>query len=66
MEQHFYSNGHDFNKNAKFTIIELKNALENIMVIIETHKDKWIKCLQTLTPNGFNIKLNYPQNTDLK
>ena len=32
---------------------------------METHKDKWMKHFQTLTPNSFNIKLNHPQNTVL-
>ena len=65
--QHFHSNGHDFNRDAKLNIIEIeKNTMDNITMITETYKDKWIKHLQTLTSNGFNIKLNYPQNTTLK
>ena len=51
---------------TKFTITERKNALDNITVIMETHKDKGIKQPQTLTPNGFNIKLDHLQNTRLK
>ena len=34
------------------------NTLDNIIAIIETHEDKWIKCRQTFTQNGFEIKQN--------
>ena len=30
-------------------------------MIIEKHRYKWIKCLQTLTPNGFNTKIPHPE-----
>ena len=35
-----------------------KNALDNIAAITETHENKLIKHVQTLTHTGFNIKLN--------
>ena len=70
IEQYFSSNGHDFNRAAKFTIIETrekkKHELDNISVIIEKHEDKSFKRFRTLTPNGFNIQVNHPQNTTLK
>ena len=48
--------------NAKLTVIyrigKKNNILDIITAIIETHKDKCVKHLQTLTSNGFNIKLN--------
>ena len=43
-------------------VIRLKFLLPHM--IIETHKDKLMYCIQTLTLNVFNIKLNDPQKTD--
>ena len=62
VEQHFRLHGHDFSTNAKFTIIEkIENApIDKISSIIETHKDRWIRRLNTLHPNGLNNKLNHP------
>ena len=67
--ENFHSSGYYFKRDTKFTIIEKiekKNALDNIPMIIEIHEDKRIKHFQTLTPNGFKIKVNHPQNTALK
>ena len=48
--------------DEKFTVIQKtwENKGDNFMVRLETIEDKSIKWLQT---KGFNIKLNYPQNT---
>ena len=64
VERNFTLNSQEFNKDAIFTIIERfeKNVLENI-AIIEILEDKLMQHLQTLTPNGFNIKL---KGIDLK
>ena len=43
-----------------------KNLLDNITTIINTLEDKYIKCLQALTLNGFIFKLNHPQKIALK
>ena len=73
VEQYFCSNGHDVNKDAKFTTIKIMNpptawkiVLDYIMAIIESHEDKLMKCLQTLTPNGFNTRLKSFQVAALK
>ena len=57
-DKHFTLPGHDFNKNAKFTLIEkLTNTYK---VATETLKERlnrgnfWILKLRTLTPNGLN------------
>ena len=55
VEKHFHSKGHDFNRDAKFTIIEIIEKNADIMTIIETHEHKWINQLQTLALNRFNI-----------
>ena len=65
-DKHFQLPNHDFNKHAKFTIIE---ALENppkdkiqLRNLLELKEDKWMARLQTIIPKGLNISLNYPQN----
>ena len=46
LKQYFYLNSHDFNRDAKFTIIErIKNMFDYIIMIIEAIKDKLIKHL---------------------
>ena len=58
----------DYNKLFPIEKIFFSNdhILDYIMTIAEAHENKWIKHLQTLTPNNFNIKLYHPQNTTLK
>ena len=65
VEQHFRAQDHDFNVDAKFTIIEKleKNTLPNKSKILELHEDFWIKKLKTLAPHGLNTKLNHPDRT---
>ena len=62
--QHFQENGHNFNKHAKFTIIEeLKNQNKPISVmrkLLEQREDAWIIKLRTLQPDRFNKELNDP------
>ena len=60
---HFHNNGHDFNRDARFTIIEqLKNTKdkpdEQRRQTILQRENFWIKKLKTLTPYGLNQELN--------
>ena len=60
--KHFLSNSHNFNRDAKFTIIEKiekKKKNVNIKLITEKQKDKW-KTVSEHVPFGLNMKLNYP------
>ena len=60
--QHFNNNRHEFNRDAKFTLIEqLRNT--NIDPSIRTKRlkereDFWIKILETLTPKELNKELH--------
>ena len=58
-EQHFRSNGHDFNRDAKFTIIQIIEKDMNIKPITEWNKDQQINILQTYVRLEFNLKLNH-------
>ena len=55
----FCTNGHDFNKRPKSTIIKRIEKDFNIKQMI-LKKDKWIKPLKTYVPFGFNMKINHP------
>ena len=58
---------HNFNPHTKFTIIkEVYNkslSKLKIRILLEHREDFWILKLQTLSPQGLNISLNYPQDT---
>ena len=61
--KHFHEDGHDFNRDAKFTIIEqIRNTngktQTQINKIILQRENFWIIKLKTLTPHGFNQELN--------
>ena len=61
--KHFHGDGHDFNRDAKFTIIEqIRNTngktQTQINKIILQRENFWIIKLKTLTPHGFNQELN--------
>ena len=62
VEKHFREQHHVFARDARFTIIERieKEDVDDMTDLLETHEDNWIKRLQTLTPKGFNNKLNHP------
>ena len=55
------------NVHSKFTIIEqIYNkslSKSKIRSLLEHREDFWILKLQTLSPQGLNISLNYPQDT---
>ena len=58
-DKHFTLPGHDFNKNAKFTLIEKltntnKVATETLKERLKNRENFWIIKLRTLTPNGLN------------
>ena len=59
--------GHNFNAHTKFTIIEefCNKSLSKLKIrsMLEHRKDFWILKLQTLSQQGLNISLNYPQDT---
>ena len=61
--KHFKQVNHNFNKDAKFTIIEQlrqhqDKGLTQMRSILEEREDFWIKRLKTLHPQGFNKELN--------
>ena len=63
VDKHFNQLGHDFTKHAKFTFIEqiskrnlTKAQLTNLLL---KREDFWIIKLDSMSPNGFNDKLNY-------
>ena len=66
-DKHFQMPGHNFNVHAKFTIIEevYNKSLSKLKIRswLEHIEDFWILKLQTFSPQGLNISLNYPQNT---
>ena len=64
IDQHFNQNGHDFNRDFRLIVIEeitkknmTKEQTRNLLLHGE---DFWITKLNTLEPNGFNEKLNFP------
>ena len=62
IDQHFNQAGHNFDRDAKFTLIEKLNNLdgdkETKRKRIKTRENFWIKELKTLQPNGLNEYLN--------
>ena len=65
VDTHFSQAGHNFDRDAKFTIIEKirKSNLqkEEMTNLLLRREDFWIKALQTIEPNGFNHGLNFPE-----
>ena len=60
--KHFTDQQHDFNRDAKFTIIEqltdLNKTREQKHATILKRENFWIQKLKTLKPNGLNQELN--------
>ena len=60
--QHFSSSEHNFNRHARFTIIEtLRDQTKPLLELrknLESRENFWIKRMKTLQPQGFNQKLN--------
>ena len=63
-DKHFQMPDHNFNTHAKFTIIQevYNKSLSKLKIrsLLEHREDFWILKLQTLSPQGLNISLNYP------
>ena len=62
-DKHFTLPGHDFNKNAKFTLIEKltntnKVVTDTLRERLKNRENFWIIKLRTLTPNGLNQELH--------
>lgn len=65
VDTHFLQPGHNFERDAKFTIIEKVTktdiSKEDMTNLLLRREDFWMTKLGTLQPNGFNIGLNFPQ-----
>lgn len=62
-DHHFALPGHDFNKHARFILIEqIRNHAGNSKMenrrLLEAREDYWMSRLQTLKPDGLNDSLN--------
>ena len=60
---HFKQPGHNFNKHAKFTLIEqinntINTDIDTIKIRLKRREDFWILKLDTLTPKGLNKDFN--------
>ena len=64
VDTHFLEPGHDFNRDAKFTIIEkiMKTELRGTFLtnLLLRREDFWMAKLGTIEPHGFNTGLNFP------
>ena len=62
--QHFWLSARNFNKHAKFTLIERLNDTnldkELLKYRLRKREDFWIIKLKILQPHGFNAELNFP------
>ena len=61
-DKHFALPGHDFNKHARFTLIEQINdrnmSKSEARRLLEDREDYWMTRLRTLQPEGMNDHLN--------
>ena len=64
VDTHFSQPGHNFERDARFTIIEKvkKSNLsqEELTNLLLRREDFWMERLQTIQPHGFNSGLNFP------
>ena len=64
IDRHFDQQDHDFNRDFRLILIEeiSKRNLtkEQTRELLLKREDFWIRKLNTLEPNGFNEKLNFP------
>ena len=63
IDQHFREENHSFEDFRLIIIEEITDqnmTREQVRHTLLTREDFWIKKLQTLEPNGFNDKLNFP------
>ena len=65
IDTHFLQPGHNFERDAKFTIIKkvTKTDLskEDLTNLLLRREDFWMSRLGTIQPNGFNVGLNFPE-----
>ena len=63
VDTHFLQPGHNFERDAKFTIIEkiTKTDLSSVCLtnLLLRREDFWMATLGTIQPNGFNTGLNF-------
>ena len=64
IDRHFDQQDHDFNRDFRLILIEeiSKRNLtkEQMRELLLRREDFWMLKLDTLAPNGFNDKLNFP------
>jgi len=64
VDTHFLLPGHNFDRDAKFTIIEKITKKDitgsNLTRLLEEREDFWMLKLGTIAPKGFNTGLNFP------
>ena len=62
-DQHFKLPGHNFNRHAKFKLIEQINSTELDKALLtfrlKKREDFWIHELKTLNPYGFHAELKF-------
>ena len=64
IDRHFLLPGHDFDRDFRLIVIEeIVNrnlTKEQTRLALLRREDFWIKKLETLEPNGYNDRLNFP------
>ena len=64
IDKHFLEPGHDFDRDFRMIVIEeisqSNMTKEQTRQTLLRREDFWIKQLETLEPNGFNDRLNFP------
>ena len=64
VDTHFLQPDHNFERDAKFTIIEKITKKDitgpNLTRLLEQREDFWMNKLGTISPKGFNTGLNFP------
>ena len=64
VDTHFLLSGHNFDRDAKFTIIEKITKTElgkaEMTNLLQRREDFWMVKLKTLGTYGFNPRLNFP------
>ena len=63
IDRHFLLPGHDFDRDFRLIVIEISNknlTKEQTRMALLRREDFWIKKLETLEPNGYNDRLNFP------
>ena len=65
IDNHFLEPGHQFDRDFRMIVIEeisqRNMTKEQTRLTLLRREDFWIKQLNTLEPNGFNDRLNFPE-----